>query len=300
MYSTQLGEEVYLLDTYSLGQSQTVAAYVIKGPKVALIDCGYATSHKSVLEGLAELKIAPTEVKYVIPSHVHLDHSGAAGHLIKEMPNAEVVAHEKAVPHLVDPTRLMESATRVFGEAIIQLYGTPLPIPQSRITAVGAEAQLDLGNGMTITLIHTPGHAPHQVSTMLDQSRDLITADAVGIVYPDLKTLIPTTPPPSFDPDQLISTVRSLEKTDPARLLTPHFGPRSDVSFVFENTKEKVAKWVKDVGDMRGRGSSIDDAAEAMELRVSAETGVKDLPIYVKVSIRASVMGIMHYLDRKP
>lgn len=299
MYSTRLADRVYMLDTYALGQPKAVAAYLIKGPKVALVDCGYASSYKSVLEGLAELGVAPSDVRYLIPTHVHLDHSGAAGRLLREMPNAEVIAHEKAVPHLVDPTKLLESATKVFGEVIMQLYGAPEPIPQARITAVGKEAHLDFGDGMTATLVHTPGHAPHQVSMMLDGSRDLMTADAVGIVYPDLNTLIPTTPPPSFDPDLLVSSVRSLEQMNPARLLTPHFGPMPDVGYVFENTKEKVMKWVRDVGDMRGRGASVDDAAEAMELRVAAESGVQDLPIYVKVSIRTSVMGIMQYLSRK-
>ncbi len=299
MYSTSVAERVYMLDTYALGQPKTVAAYVIKGPKVALVDCGYASSHQNLLKGLAELGIMPSDVRYLIPTHVHLDHSGAAGHLIKEMPNAEVIAHEKAVPHLVDPSKLVESATKVFGEVIMELYGAPQPVPQTRITAVGKEAHLDLGDGMTVTLVHTPGHAPHQISMMLDVGRELVTADAVGIVYPDLKTLIPTTPPPSFDPDQLVSSVRSLEQMDPARLLTPHFGPRSDVSYVFENTKEKVTKWVRDVSDMRGRGASVDDASEALELRVAAESGVQDLPIYVKVSIRTSVMGIMRYLSRR-
>ncbi|MDA4125077.1 MAG: MBL fold metallo-hydrolase [Thaumarchaeota archaeon] len=299
IYSTKLADRVYMLDTYALGQPKTVAAYVIKGPKVALVDCGYASSYESVLEGLAEIGVAPSDVRYLIPTHVHLDHSGAAGRLLRDMPNAEVIAHQKAVPHLVDPTKLMESATKVFGEVIMQLYGAPEPIQMGRITAVDTEAHLDLGDGMTATLVHSPGHAPHQISVMLDESKDLLTADAVGIVYPELSTVIPTTPPPSFDPDRLVSSVRSLELMGPVRLLTPHFGPRSDVAYVFENTKEKVMRWVRDVGDMRGRGASVDDAAVAMELRVSAETGVKDLPIYVKVSIRTSVMGIMQYLNRK-
>lgn len=299
MYSTKLAERVFLLDTYALGQAKTVAAYLITGPKVALVDCGYSSSYRNVLEGLAEVGVMPSDVRYLIPTHVHLDHSGAAGRLAREMPNAEVVAHEKAVPHLVDPTKLVESATKVFGEVIMELYGAPEPVPQGRVTPVGKEAHLDLGDGMTATLVHTPGHAPHQISIMLDGSRDLMTADAVGIVYPDLNTLIPTTPPPSFDPDRLVSSVRSLQQMDPARLLTPHFGPRSDVDYVFENTMERVMKWVKDVGDMKGRGASVDDASEAMELRVAAESGVQDLPIYVKVSIRTSVMGIMQYLSRR-
>ncbi len=298
MYATKVAERVYMLDTYALGQPGTVSAYVIKGPKVALVDCGYASSYRSVLDGLEELGIMPSDVKYLVPTHVHLDHAGAAGHLIREMPNAEVIAHELGVPHLVNPTRLIESATKVFGEAIMQLYGTPEPVPQARVTAVGKESHLDLGEGMTATLMHSPGHAPHQVSVMLDGTRELMTADAIGIVYPDLKTVIPTTPPPSFDPSQLVSTVRTLEQTDATRLLTPHFGLRSDVGYVFEKTKEKVTRWVRDVGDMRSRGATLDDAAEVMELRVAAEAGVQDLPIYAKVSVRTSVMGIMHYLSK--
>jgi glyoxylase-like metal-dependent hydrolase (beta-lactamase superfamily II) len=163
---------------------------------------------------------------------------------------------------------------------------------------VGKELHMDLGDGLTATLIHSPGHAPHQISVVLDGTKSLFTADAVGIVYPGMKTLIPTTPPPSFDPNQLVSTVRSLRQLGATRLLTPHFGARTDVDYVFDNTVEKVTRWVKDVGDIRGRGASIDEATEAMQLRVEREAGISKLPIYAKVSVRASVMGIMHYLSK--
>lgn len=298
MYATKVAERVYVLDTYALGHPSTVGAYVITGPKVTLVDCGYASSYQNVLAGLAELGVMPSDVRYIVPTHVHLDHAGAAGHLVKEMPNAKVVAHERSIPHLADPTKLIASATRVFGEAIMGLYGLPEPVPPDRMTPVGKELHMDLGDGQTATLVHSPGHAPHQISMMLDGTRNLFTADAVGIVYPGIKTLIPTTPPPSFDPNQFVSTVRSLRQLSATKLLTPHFGARTDVDFVFDNTEEKVTRWVKDVGDMKGRGASLDEAAEAMQLRVEREAGASELPIYAKVSIRASVMGIMHYLSK--
>jgi glyoxylase-like metal-dependent hydrolase (beta-lactamase superfamily II) len=298
MYATKVAERVYLLDTYALGHANTVGAYVITGPKVTLVDCGYASSYQSVLAGLAELGVMPSDVRYIVPTHVHLDHAGAAGRLLREMPNATVVAHERSVPHLSDPTKLIESATRVFGEVIMGLYGSPEPVPPDRMTPVGKELHLDLGDGLTATLIHSPGHAPHQLSMMLDGEKNLFTADAVGVVYPGIKTLIPTTPPPSLDPNQLVSTVRSLRQLGAVRLLTPHFGARTDVDYVFDNTEEKVNLWVKDVSDMKGRGTSLDDAAEAMQHRVQREAGLSELPIYAKVSVRASVMGIMHYLSR--
>jgi len=115
MYATKVAERVYVLDTYALGHPCTVGAYVITGPKVTLVDCGYPSSYQSVLAGLAELGVMPSDVRYIVPTHVHLDHAGAAGRLAKEMPNARVVAHERSIPHLADPTKLIASATRVFG-----------------------------------------------------------------------------------------------------------------------------------------------------------------------------------------
>jgi len=298
MYATKVAERVYLLDTYALGQPGIVGAYVVTGPKVTLIDCGYASSHQNVLAGLAELGILPSEVRYVVPTHVHLDHAGAAGHLVKAMPNATVLAHERGVRHLTDPRKLIESATKVFGEAIMGLYGSPEPVPQNRILSVGKEMHIDLGDGLTATLMHTPGHAPHQISIALDGGKKLFTADAVGIVYPGVNSLIPTTPPPSLNPDTLVATLHSLRQFGTKTLLIPHFGTRTDVDRVFTDTEEKVTTWVRDVSDMKSRGASLDDATRAMQIRVERESGIADLPTFVKVSIRTSVMGIIHYLSR--
>jgi glyoxylase-like metal-dependent hydrolase (beta-lactamase superfamily II) len=298
LYATKVSERVYLLDTFALGQPGTVGAYLVKGPKPALVDCGYATSFKTVLAGMAEAGVMPRDVRYLIPTHVHLDHAGAAGRLLKEMPSAEVVAHERSTPHLADPRRLIESSTRVFGEAIMRLYGLPEPIPAERITSVGKESSLDLGGGLTMTLIHSPGHAPHQISAMLDDTKALLTADAVGIVYPGMKTLIPTTPPPSFSPSELVSTLKTLEQTSPGELLVPHFGTRKDVQWVFEKTAEKVEFWVSRVRELSKRGMGLDQAAEAMENEVRSGEMLDDLPIYAKVSVRTSVMGILHYISK--
>ena len=298
MYATRVSERVYLLDTHALGQPGTVGAYLVKGPKPTLVDCGYASSYKSVLAGLAEVGVMPTDLRYLIPTHVHLDHAGAAGRLVREMPNVEVIAHERSVPHLVDPTRLVESSTKVFGEAIMALYGAPEPIPAERITPVGEEANLDLGDGMTATLLHTPGHAPHQISVLLDRTKALLTADAVGIVYPGMKALIPTTPPPSFKPGELVSTVGALRQMTPKELLVPHFGTRTDVDWVFDRTVELVGLWVERVRGMWKQGMALDDISERMASEVMKDAGVSELAIYASVSIRTSVMGIMHYLDK--
>jgi glyoxylase-like metal-dependent hydrolase (beta-lactamase superfamily II) len=298
MYATKVTDLVYMLDTYALGQPGTVGAYLVKGRKPALIDCGYAASYEKVLAGLAEVGVMPTDIRYLVPTHVHLDHAGAAGRLLKEMPNADVVAHERAAPHLIDPTRLIESSTKVFGEAIMRLYGTPEPIPPDRITVVGKEAALDLGGGLNATLIHTPGHAPHQISVLLDKPNAMFTADAVGIVYPGVKTMIPTTPPPSFNPAELRATIGIIRQTRPSELLVPHFGARKDVEWVFDTTTELVTKWVEEVKVLRKKGMSLDEATEVMQAEVAKGAGTADLPIYAQLSVRTSVMGIMQFLEK--
>jgi glyoxylase-like metal-dependent hydrolase (beta-lactamase superfamily II) len=216
------------------------------------------------------------------------------------MPKARVFAQEKGVPHLIDPARLIESATKVFGKAVIELYGKPLPIPAERISPVGEELHLDLGDGMTATLIHTPGHAPHQFSVLLDRQRLLLTADAVGIVYPDVKTIIPTTPPPSFEPETLVHSVMELEQTTPHKLLAPHFGTRTDADAVFEGTRSKVLQWVYDVKQSKKKGLDLEGISDVMSAKVSAEAAVPELPVYARVSIRTSVMGILKYLEKNP
>ncbi len=298
MYVTKVSDRVYMLDTYALGEPRTVGAYLVKGPKPTLVDCGYATSFESVLKGLAEAGVMPSDVRYLIPTHVHLDHAGAAGRLLREMPNAEVIAHERGVPHLIDPTRLIESSTKVFGEAIMGLYGAPEPIPSERITPVGEESHLDLGDGLGITMMHTPGHAPHQISVLLDETKAMLTADAVGIVYPGMKALIPTTPPPSFNPAELVATIKSIRQAKPTELLVPHFGARDDVDWVFDRTTELVQRWVEQVKALWKRKMSLDDATAEMEKEVSKDAGTHELPIYAQISVRTSVMGIMHYLDK--
>lgn len=300
MVSSKITGRAFMIDTVGLGNPNTVAVYVVKGGrKTAVIDCGYASSYGNVLQGLRELGIEHSRVDYLIPTHVHLDHAGAAGHLLKYMPRAKVIAHEKAVPHLVDPTKLVESATAVFGEKLIQMYGKPLPIDKARIAAVGEESHIELG-GVSLTTLHSPGHAPHQISVLLEEEHVLFSADAVGIVFPGFPTMIPTTPPPSLDPVKLAQTLDKLGQTDPKMLLVPHYGVRKDVGVVLKRTREETDRWVEEVSRLNGMRLSPEQIVDELRRRIVADTGIRpgDFPGYANVPIRTSVLGILHYLNR--
>lgn len=289
-----------MIDTVGLGNSGTVAVYVVKGERrTALIDCGYASSYGNVMQGLRELGVEPSRVDYVIPTHLHLDHAGAAGDLIQYMPRARVIAHEKAVPHLVDPTKLVESATAIFGEKQVQMYGKPVPIDKDRITAVGEESHIDLG-GATLTTLHAPGHAPHQISVLFEEERLLFSADAVGMVFPSFPTLVPTTPPPSFDPAKLVHTLEMLRQTDSKMLLVPHYGVRKDVNLVIDRTKEVTERWVKEVTKLSDKRLTPEQIIDELRRQITEETGIPagSFPGYVTVFMRASVLGILAYLKR--
>jgi glyoxylase-like metal-dependent hydrolase (beta-lactamase superfamily II) len=299
MVSSRITGRAFMIDTVGMGNASTVAVYVVKGGRrTAVIDCGYASTYGNVMQGLRELGIEPSRVDYLIPTHLHLDHAGAAGHLLRYMPRARVIAHERAVPHLVDPTKLVESATSLFGEKLVQMYGKPLPIDKNKITAVGAESHVDLG-GATLTTLYAPGHAPHQISVLFEEERLLFSADAVGMVFPSFPMLLPTTPPPSLDPVRLVQTLEMLRQTDPKMLLVPHYGVRKDVNLVIDRTKEKTEEWVKDVRKLNELHLTPEQIVDELRRKITAETGIPPgFPGYVSVMIRASVLGILGYLNR--
>jgi glyoxylase-like metal-dependent hydrolase (beta-lactamase superfamily II) len=300
MVSSKITGRAYIIDTVGMGDASTVAVYVVKGGRrTAVIDCGFASTYGNVMQGLRQLGVEPSRVDYLIPTHLHLDHAGATGHLLRYMPRARVIAHERAVPHLVDPTKLVESATSIFGEKLVQMYGKPLPIDKNKITAVGEESHIDLG-GATLTTLHAPGHAPHQIAVLFEEERLLFSADAVGMVFPAFPTLVPTTPPPSLDPLKLAQTLEMLRQTDPKMLLVPHYGVRKDVDIVLDRTKEKTEEWVREVAKLNDRHLTPEQIVDELRRKITEETGIPStaFPGFVVVMMRASVLGIISYLNR--
>lgn len=296
----RISDQVYQVDASLPDSARTVAAYILKGPKTAIVDCGYASTYKKILQGLNEIGIQLSEVDYLIPTHLHLDHAGGTGHLLRQTRNAQVIAHESGISHLVNPHILIQSVTSVFGQEIMRAYGEPIPIDKNKIVPVGRELQINLGEGLTLNTMHTPGHAPHQISLFIEEQKLLLSADAVGTTLPNISTMIPTTPPPSFDPTKLADTIDNLLQLDPKGLLTPHYGVRKDARDVLQETKTRTDQWVRDVKAFKKDGFGVEEITELFVSRLTKETGLRKrgLDTFTQLVVRVSIMGILTYLEK--
>jgi glyoxylase-like metal-dependent hydrolase (beta-lactamase superfamily II) len=209
------------IDLLHLGRERVVASYVVEtddGP--ALFDCGPATSVAALKQGLAARGLALDDVGHLLLSHIHLDHAGAAGVLVREHPALQVHVSGVGAPHLVDPSRLERSARRLYGESFDTLWGELTPVPETNIHVVGADV-------LGLECFATPGHASHHVC-YLSADGTLYAGDAAGVRIQPERAVLPPTPPPEIDVDAWERTIDELERREPERLALIHFGLADD------------------------------------------------------------------------
>ena len=183
-----------------------------------LVETGPGTSVEPVARALDELGIAPDALAHIVLTHIHLDHAGGVGALAARFPRATVWVHERGARHLADPSRLVSSATRVYGEErMASLFGPVEPVPAERLRVLEDQQLLDIG-GRSLLALDTPGHASHHLALVDSSTGVVFTGDALGIHVPDLPVLRPATPPPEFD---LELAVASIERIRAAAALHP-------------------------------------------------------------------------------
>jgi glyoxylase-like metal-dependent hydrolase (beta-lactamase superfamily II) len=294
-------EAISVIDTMALGVPRVVASYLVKGKETALIDMGYASSSDAIKRRLKETGIRRDGLDYLLPTHVHLDHCGSCGTLSKEFPRASVRAHPKGVPHLADPTRLVQSASELFGNDLMRRYRHPVPIDSARVRSVADDELIDLGEGLSLRAVWTPGHASHHLSYVLEGTGRVFTGDAVGVLYPDFPTLVPTTPPTSFNLEQAIASLNRLRGFSPSHFCTPHFGILTSAAHRIDENLEGLLTWKDAIGNLVDAGKGVDDIAESMAVDIAGRLGHSsvDVPEHLRVLIRVNVLGYIGCLTRK-
>src|SRR6266536_1559162 len=200
------------------GLPEITAGYLVLGERPALIETGPSRVASVVAEGITKAGLDPRDLGWIVLTHIHLDHGGGAGDLVRTFPNATVVVHPFGARHLVDPERLLASSARVYGELMDTVYGGLTPVEDGEV--------IDLG-GRRLELLHAPGHARHHIGVFEPDAGTLFAGDGVGVLLPSTSVLRPATPPPDFDRDLAIQSLRAFAARSPAHLVLTHFGPIS-------------------------------------------------------------------------
>jgi glyoxylase-like metal-dependent hydrolase (beta-lactamase superfamily II) len=226
--------DIHTIDTHYLGRTGFAAAYlIVDGRRAAFVDNNTNAAVPRLLASLAENGLEPADVEYLILTHVHLDHAGGTSKLARACPDATVVAHPRAAPHVIDPGKLVASASAVYGEAEFErLYGIIEPVPADRVRVMDDGDTLALG-ARELRFLHTRGHANHHFCIADSASGAIFTGDAFGLVYPDLQDegtfAFPSTSPTDFEPELARQAVRRLVDQRPSCLYPTHFGAVTDI-----------------------------------------------------------------------
>jgi glyoxylase-like metal-dependent hydrolase (beta-lactamase superfamily II) len=219
-----------------------VASYLLEtedGP--ALFDCGPTTCIPWLKGGLAERGLDLTDVRHLLLSHIHLDHAGAAGALVRQHPGLQVHVSEIGAPHLVDPSKLEASARRLYGAAFDELWGELAPVPSENVHVVGDRV-------VGLDCFPTTGHASHHVSYLASDGT-LYAGDAAGVRIEPGRFVLPPCPPPEFDLDAWLGTIGEIERRAPGRLALIHFGVFDDVEAHLTALRETLGRWTERVQD---------------------------------------------------
>jgi glyoxylase-like metal-dependent hydrolase (beta-lactamase superfamily II) len=295
---TKLDDQVSIIDTMALGKLGVVAAYLVSGKERALIDMGYRSSAQSVIHDLEQDGLGADDIDYLLPTHVHLDHSGGCGTLAEKYVDASVRVHPKGMPHLADPSKVWVGAGELFGPLLMEQFGKPQPIARSRLREVSDNEQISLGSGLTLRTLWTPGHASHHLSYELEGAGSVATGDAVGIIYPNVPILVPTTPPTSFDLSLAIGSLERIRDTRPARILAPHYGVMADATKLIADNIQALKDWEVKIGSMLKDGATPEQITRTLTDETARRAGqsLGIMPDYLSVSIKVSVLGFIRYL----
>ncbi|HEY3734689.1 MAG TPA: MBL fold metallo-hydrolase [Streptosporangiaceae bacterium] len=303
---TDLGHDVFQIDTRMAGYEGITAGYLIRGSRPCLVETGTAPSAPVVRAALNALGIGAGDLATIVVTHIHLDHAGGTGDMAAHYPAAEVVVHERGARHLADPGKLMSSARAVYGDALDALFGELAPTPAERIRAVTDSGTVDLGDGRRLDSHYSPGHAKHHVGLLDSVSGDLYVGDAAGVYIQETGDLRAATPPPDFDLGQALDSVRRFGELRPARLLFSHYGPVDAVDETLLRSAEEIRVWVAETRRARRTGQDLDHAAamvaERTRDRYAAFRADADPDAREKLDrisgTAANVAGIMHWLDK--
>jgi glyoxylase-like metal-dependent hydrolase (beta-lactamase superfamily II) len=293
------------VDVQFLGYPNIIATAVLHGPGgVALIDPGPTTSLGNLRASLERGGISVPDVRQILLTHIHLDHGGCTGTLLKENPQIEVWVHSRGGPHISDPAKLLTSASRLYGQDMERLWGDVLPVPSDRIRVLEGGERIEAG-GRTLEVAYTPGHASHHVSYFDPSSRIAFVGDTAGIRRGSGVYVMPAAPPPDIDLEIWRLSEDRILAWDPDTLFLTHFGPFVGARPHFQQLMDRLMEWSGTVRRLLADRSLTDEqrqeyfVAEVLQ-DLRRAVGVSEAEQYVRAgSLTYSWQGLARYWRKK-
>jgi glyoxylase-like metal-dependent hydrolase (beta-lactamase superfamily II) len=277
-----------LIDLLHLGRPKVIASYLLEGPEPAIVDCGPSTCVEALERGLDARGLSVGDLRHLVLTHIHLDHAGAAGVLVRKQPSLRVHVSEIGAPHLVDPSRLERSARRLYGEDFDFLWGELVPVPEENVDVIG-DRVLDM------EAWPTPGHASHHVS-FLAPDGSCYSGDATGVVIAPATYVAPVSPPPDIDVDAWEASIDSIERRKPERLCLPHWGVVEDVPSHLGQLRVQLRAWATRVRE----GASEEEFVAAATADLEAASDPETAEAYLQAApLWQSYAGLRRYLEKQ-
>ena len=262
---------VETIDLNFLGTEKVIASFLLLGGNsAAIVETGPTSCLEHLQAGLKANGVSPEDVWEVLLTHIHLDHAGASGHLAGLLPNATFYVHELGYPHLADPSKLVTSATRIYGERMDELWGEARPVPEERLVVLGDGEEVGAAGGRLVAH-NTPGHAYHHLAYLEPDSGSLFAGDVAGIRLPGQSYVRPPTPPPEIDVEAWVRSIENIRKMAPVTLHPTHFGSYEDVDRHLSELEQRLQDWLLFVEGRSHEGASREEISEKLRTKGDAE-----------------------------
>lgn len=274
------GSGIFAIDTEYMRKAFTAVYAVVRGSEAALVETAHNASLPIVLDELRALGVAPGAVKYILTTHVHLDHAGGAGLYMQTFKNASLVVHPRGAKHMADPRRLFMGASAVYGaDTARRMYGEIVPVPEERMIEPRDGEGVEFG-GTRITCLETPGHALHHLAYHLEDANTIFTGDVFGMTCDEFRSpgrdgLLPSTSPVQFDPDAMHASIDRIVAMRPSEIMLTHFRGIKDVKTAADDMHRMIAWHVSEAVEARGE---YDEICRRLAARFDEERQIQRWP----------------------
>lgn len=297
-------EHTTIIDLNWVGHPRAIACALLRSQNsVALVDPGPASTISTLREQLAAHGLQVSDVNEILLTHIHLDHAGATGTLVRENPRLNVYVHEVGLPHMQAPERLLQSAARLYGDAMQSLYGEFLPVPMENLRPLAGGESLSLA-GRTFRVLYTPGHASHHVTYFDEQEGTAFVGDTGGISVNGHPFILPATPPPDISIERWDASLDAIQELHPKRLFLTHFAFSDRAADHIDHYRSRLHHWSERIAMLLASGFDEETCIRKFSDEVAAEAATyltpEELAHYsFAAALNLSWMGLARYHRKK-